>query len=310
MPPKIDITGHKYGKLTVIKEVIHNGKKAWKCSCECGGTAFPSTNNLRMGISKSCGCTRSVQTIERNKQGTIHGMTKFPALKQLFSAMHKRYQVSSTWGRTVQGGLNFVNWVTANGWEQSNKYEVIPIDIDKPLGPQNCILKLWTPDLTGRVFNKLVVLHKSSKKSNVTLWVCICDCGSITEAGTRQLITGGKKSCGCLVKDTLVKRNKDMATHGLRNHPLYRIWRGIRNRCKDKDNKYYGSKNIQMCAEWDTNVVTFFTWMITNGWQLGMALHRKDSDGDYTPDNCKLMTRSEHTIYHNNLRYKRAGWNT
>lgn len=58
----IDLTGNKYGKLTVIKRVenTNSGKPRWLCNCDCKSgkeTIVPSAN-LKNGTSTSCGCNR------------------------------------------------------------------------------------------------------------------------------------------------------------------------------------------------------------------------------------------------------------
>lgn len=55
-----DLTGRKFGKLTVIEktEKIKNGSIVWKCKCDCGGTICASTRDLNQGRIKSCGCLR------------------------------------------------------------------------------------------------------------------------------------------------------------------------------------------------------------------------------------------------------------
>lgn len=54
--PKEDLTGKKFGKLTVIK-YIKGGK--WKCLCECGKTCEVKTEALTNGRQKSCGCHKA-----------------------------------------------------------------------------------------------------------------------------------------------------------------------------------------------------------------------------------------------------------
>jgi 5-methylcytosine-specific restriction endonuclease McrA len=49
-----DLTGHTYGRLTVISLDEPTGK--WVCSCECGGTAYSKKSSLQSGGTKSCGC--------------------------------------------------------------------------------------------------------------------------------------------------------------------------------------------------------------------------------------------------------------
>lgn len=303
MPPKIDITGHKYGKLLVIKEIITEKGKRWECVCECGTITHSLSNNLRRGLSSSCGCVGKAKTIQRNIQGATHGMNRHPQLKQMFTTMHARYEITPEWNKSVTGGASFVEWVQKNGWEEGNRYSLIPINADKPVGPNNCVLHLNTPELTGNKYNRLFVLDKANTKNNGVVWNCICECGALTKANTRQLLTGFKQSCGCLKRDYVVQRNKENAIHGLRNHPLYRIHRGMLNRCNDTHNKYYGEKGITVCKEWASSVFSFFTWMISNGWVQGMVLHRKNGKLGYSPENCMLLTKSEHTTLHNNLRY-------
>lgn len=55
-----DLTGRKFGKLTVIEktEKTKNGSILWKCKCDCGGAICASTRDLNKGRIKSCGCLR------------------------------------------------------------------------------------------------------------------------------------------------------------------------------------------------------------------------------------------------------------
>lgn len=54
----IDLTGNKYGSLTVISREPNNKYKRsmWLCNCECGSTGVFSGNELVRGNLKSCGC--------------------------------------------------------------------------------------------------------------------------------------------------------------------------------------------------------------------------------------------------------------
>lgn len=55
----IDLTGKRFGKLTVIsrKENIGNSA-AWLCQCDCGNTTIQTRSNLKQGYVKSCGCSK------------------------------------------------------------------------------------------------------------------------------------------------------------------------------------------------------------------------------------------------------------
>ena len=53
-----DITGQRFGMLTVMKHVGTNKhrKALWKCKCDCGKTTTVSSVDLVTGNTKSCGC--------------------------------------------------------------------------------------------------------------------------------------------------------------------------------------------------------------------------------------------------------------
>lgn len=58
----IDLTGQKYGMLTVLEEVPEmrkSGSIVWRCRCECGNETLVSSNALRTGGTVSCGCLSS-----------------------------------------------------------------------------------------------------------------------------------------------------------------------------------------------------------------------------------------------------------
>lgn len=56
----LDLTGQKFGRLTVIESTEQqiNNSVVWKCKCDCGNIRFISSKNLRMGKTNSCGCLK------------------------------------------------------------------------------------------------------------------------------------------------------------------------------------------------------------------------------------------------------------
>lgn len=54
---KLDLTGQRYGKLTVSAPAENIGDRtAWLCRCDCGRETVVKTIHLRSGHTKSCGC--------------------------------------------------------------------------------------------------------------------------------------------------------------------------------------------------------------------------------------------------------------
>ena len=64
-------------------------------------------------------------------------------------------------------------------------------------------------DLTGKTFEMLTVLERDPQRgaTNATRWKCLCSCGNETTVTGGSLVSGGVKSCGCLLT---VLRAKDL----------------------------------------------------------------------------------------------------
>lgn len=55
------LIGEKFGKLTVIDRIsgTKDNRGKWICSCECGGQTITTTDKLKSGKTRSCGCVKS-----------------------------------------------------------------------------------------------------------------------------------------------------------------------------------------------------------------------------------------------------------
>lgn len=83
----IDLTGQRFGRLTVIRRGENKGVKlAWECVCDCGNTKTIESFQLRRGLVVSCRCFHSEMTSTRS---TIHGDVHSP-LYNIWHAMRSR----------------------------------------------------------------------------------------------------------------------------------------------------------------------------------------------------------------------------
>ncbi len=65
--PKIDLTGERFERLTVIGLAFPQVGRGtqWECRCDCGTTRLLRTGELRAGRYKSCGCHRTEELSEK-----------------------------------------------------------------------------------------------------------------------------------------------------------------------------------------------------------------------------------------------------
>lgn len=160
-------------------------------------------------------------------------------------------------------------------------------------------LSNYCKDLTGQRFGQLVALRPIIKRiRGKVAWSCRCDCGKKILVPSDSLRSGNTKSCGCWNQEQSARRAiKRNTTHGYGNHPLYKVWHHMIQRCenpKDKAYKWYGGRGIAVCEEWRYNLIAFCNWGMLNGYKEGLTLDRwPDNDGPYRPNNCRWATAKE-----------------
>lgn len=158
-----------------------------------------------------------------------------------------------------------------------------------------------------------VISFNEIKRNNLgktrAFWNCLCKCGNYTIKNTYQLTSGIPKSCGCYnqIRKGNTSNHKYMIKHGLANkHNLYKVWKNIKTRCYNKNNKgykYWGAKGIIICDEWKNDALKFISWCLDNGWKDNLVIDRINNKGNYEPNNCQFITKSENAkkIFIDNL---------
>lgn len=180
-----DLTGQKFGKLTVLKYTGKSTKQGhnaiWLCRCECGKILEIRGTNLttKRRPQISCGCVIP----ERAKEtSTKHGGTK-ERLYQIWMGMRRRcgdpkikdypryggrgIQVCDEW----QDYSVFRKWAISNGYDQCAEFQKCTLDRIDPNGnyePDNCRWVDIKTQENNRRNNHLI--EYEGKTQNLTTW--------------------------------------------------------------------------------------------------------------------------------------------
>ena len=183
----IDLTGQKFGRLTVIERDIERdnirkaeGKKPktyWFCKCECGNITSVESVSLRSGATTSCGCYGKEQ---RLKAQTKHGLSGTRIKRIYYNMLSRCYnpktpKFKNHGGRGIKvcdewlgenGFINFVNWAMSNGYDEELTLD--RIDNDGDYSPDNC---RWADEETQHKNRRITLyIEYNGEKKTVQEW--------------------------------------------------------------------------------------------------------------------------------------------
>lgn len=159
-----DLTGLRFGKLTVVKRCADNnngGKPQWDCICDCGKHTVVASSQLVSSRTRSCGCLVGEAHFRKY---TIPNLLKtrlfriWCGMKQRcedVNAINYRYyggkgiKVCDEWRNNAQA---FYEWAMANGYRDD--LSIDRIDNGKGYSPDNCRWATMKEQQNNRSNNK------------------------------------------------------------------------------------------------------------------------------------------------------------
>ena len=143
----IDLTGQKFGRLTVLKfSHIKGHHYYWDCLCICGKQCTVDEWRLTSGKTKSCGCYRkNMLTTHGLREHRLYGV--YQNMKnRCYREQDKSYKNYGARGITIcDEWLNnfqaFYDWAIINGYDKDAKRGDCTIDrinVNGNYEPTNC----------------------------------------------------------------------------------------------------------------------------------------------------------------------------
>ena len=146
MSKVIDITGQRFGRLTVLKFDRQDSFRQymWTCKCDCGNVVSIRGYSLRSGNTQSCGCIQKETTIKFRQ---THGQKK-TRLYNTWQSMKQRCSTPSVSCYKYYGGRGikvceewqkfepFYHWAINNGY--ADNLTIDRINVNGNYEPSNC----------------------------------------------------------------------------------------------------------------------------------------------------------------------------
>lgn len=198
----VDMIGFTVGNLTVVQRDLSKKSRDgayWLCQCGCGNPELKSIKggDLRAGRRKSCGKCKQFETIGKTF-GRLTALEVAPnyAQEHGLTSNHIYYKCQCSCGN-----ISYVDGTyLRNGHTQSCGC----------YGKEQAV-KSRALDLTGQVFGRLTAMYPVVGEG-CRAWRCKCSCEEGVECTvtTNSLTKGTTQSCGCLQREAVRNRAKDL----------------------------------------------------------------------------------------------------
>lgn len=145
MGKMIDLTGKRFGMLTVIGYIGKEGREYyWRCKCDCGNEAHVRGRTLRSGETRSCGCLAGKNNLQHGEARSRLYIAYRNMMSRCYNPNNHEYynyggrgiRVCDEWREPKEGKKRFFEWAHANGYRDNLTIDRINNNGDYE--PDNC----------------------------------------------------------------------------------------------------------------------------------------------------------------------------
>lgn len=172
-----DITGKKFGRLTVLGPAGQSKNRSWvsRCVCDCGTEVLVRDASLIAERTKSCGCllveARSLNAKQVHKHNTTHGLSRTPeykAWREMIDRCNNPNSKSySSYGgrgiRVCERWSKFESFYADIGKRPSCSFSIDRIDNNGNYCPANCRWATSKEQGNNRRTNRLLTIGDETK---------------------------------------------------------------------------------------------------------------------------------------------------
>lgn len=181
MSKLIDLTGQKFGRLTVLNReqdyILPCGQHQalWKCKCDCGKICIIRGLSLRSNHTKSCGCFHDEASGDRTR---THGKSN-ERLYIIWRGMKRRCYNINNYDYKYYGGRginiceewknnfkSFYDWSMSHGYRED--LTIDRIDTNGNYEPSNCRWATMKEQSNNTRQNHMI--EYNGKKQNMKQW--------------------------------------------------------------------------------------------------------------------------------------------
>ena len=140
MPKFQDLTGERFGRLTVLKHVgrTRAKKQLWECVCDCGTHHNADSNSLVWGSVTSCGCYLKERITKHGGSGKPSYNTWRAMMRRCYNAKDKDFPKYGGRGVTVHHPWHTYTIFAADMGEPTGNQTLDRIDPYGNYTPENC----------------------------------------------------------------------------------------------------------------------------------------------------------------------------